>query len=59
MAEKHIDIADIYDNPAQHMTFAGIFWYVGIDLIPLRTATTWRGRYGHQDNDLYAMRSMG
>ena len=59
MAEKHIDIADIYDNPTQHMTLAGVFWYVGIDLIPLRIATTGRGRYGYKDNDLYAVRCMG
>ena len=59
MAEKRIDTSDVYDNPASHMTFAGVFMYVGVDLIPLRITTTERGRYGHHDNDLHEMRSMG
>ena len=36
MIEHNIDTADVYDNPAQHMTFAGVLGYVGIDLIPFR-----------------------
>ena len=36
MTEKHIDIAEVYDNPAAHMTFAGVFGYVRVDLIPFR-----------------------
>ena len=59
MAEHNIDTADVYDNPSQHMTFAGVFRYAGVDLIPLQSATTGRGRYGHHDNDLHEMRSMG
>ena len=59
MAEKHIDTSDIYDNPAQHMTFAGVFMYAGVDLIPLRIVTTERGRYEHHDNDLHEMRCLG
>ena len=59
MAEKHIDTSDIYDNPAQHMTLAGVFMYAGVDLIPLRIATTRRGRYEHQGDDLHEMRRMG
>ena len=43
MTEKHIDPADVYDNPAAHMTLAGVFWYAGIDQIPLR-ATIRRGQ---------------
>ena len=43
MVEHNIDTADVYDNPAQHMTFAGVFRYAGVDLIPLHTQgkTTW------------------
>ena len=59
MTEHNIDTSDVYDNPAQHMTFAGVFMYAGVDLIPLRIATTGRGRYGYKDNDLHEMRSMG
>lgn len=29
--------AEIYDNPVPHMTVKGVFGYVGIDVIPLRT----------------------
>ena len=36
MTEKHIDIAEVYDNPAAHMTLAGVFGYARIDLIPFR-----------------------
>ena len=36
MTEHNIDTADVYDNPAQHMTFAGVFGYVRVDLIPFR-----------------------
>ena len=42
---KH-NIAEIYDNPAQHMTVKGVFGYVGIDVIPFRAVTrrdtTWK-----------------
>ncbi|NIA12153.1 MAG: hypothetical protein GWP10_21145 [Nitrospiraceae bacterium] len=43
MTEHNTDIADIYDNPATHMTFAGVFGYVRVDLIPFR-ATIRRGQ---------------
>ena len=43
MSKEYVDPADIYDNPAAHMTLAGVFRYAGIDLIPMR-ATIRRGQ---------------
>jgi hypothetical protein len=33
---KQHNSTEIYDHPAKYMTSAGLFWYVGIDIIPLR-----------------------